>query len=233
MGLHLGQVEVGSRALGQGGLGVVDDVEGEVEERAGHLLAVHLHMRLGQVPAARADDQHGGLVAQRVVLARVGIGEGELALPAVLQVHLPFDHVAPGRRGGVLEVGHIGLGPGVQGVDDHLAVDRAGELDAAVEQVLRNLADPPVAGADVGGLGQEVGPLAGVEAGLPLGAGLEQLEPAGVEAAMQVRDEAEGFRGQHLLAPRRGGADQLHAFDPLLDNVQSHNSRSSNHRRKS
>ena len=93
-----------------------------------------------------------------------GSREAELAGPAVHQVDLALDHVGPGRRVGVLEVGHEHLGPAVQGVDDHLAVGRTGDLDAAVQQVGRDRRDLPVAVAHGLGLGQEVGALAGVEA---------------------------------------------------------------------
>jgi hypothetical protein len=50
-------------------------------------------------------------------------------------VNLSVDHVVPSRAVGVLEVGHEGRRPAIQGVDDHLAIGRAGNLDAAVEQV--------------------------------------------------------------------------------------------------
>ena len=51
--------------------------------------------------------------------------------------------------GRILEVGHVAVGAGVQRVDDHLRVDRAGDLDAAVEQRRRQVGDAPVAVADV------------------------------------------------------------------------------------
>ena len=62
MALQLGQVEGRRRALRHLGLGVVEEVEAEVEQRAGHRLAVDDHMAFGQMPAARAHHQHGGLV---------------------------------------------------------------------------------------------------------------------------------------------------------------------------
>ena len=59
----------------------------------------------------------------------------------------------------------------VERVDDHLAVDRAGDLDAAVAQVRggtgATVQSPSRSSAC---LGQEVGELAGVEPLLPLGA---------------------------------------------------------------
>ena len=57
MALHLRQVEIGAGAGGDLGLGVVEEVEAEIEQRAGHLLAVDPHMALGQMPAPRAHHQ--------------------------------------------------------------------------------------------------------------------------------------------------------------------------------
>ena len=63
-------------------------------------------MVFGQVPAARADHQHRGIVADRIMLAAVGIGVVEPAEPVVAQVHLALDQLVPDRRGRVLEIGH-------------------------------------------------------------------------------------------------------------------------------
>ena len=52
--LQLGQVEVGPAAALQQLAGVVEEVEAEVEQPAGHGLAVDQHVLLDQVPAARA-----------------------------------------------------------------------------------------------------------------------------------------------------------------------------------
>ena len=49
----------------------------------------------------------------------------------------PVDEVVPGRRGRVLEVRHEDVRARVERVDDHLAVDRPGDLDAAIEEVGR------------------------------------------------------------------------------------------------
>ena len=61
---------------------------------------------------------------------------------------------------------------------------------------LGRLGHRPVAGADLGGLGQEVGALAGVEAGLAFGPGGQQLPPAGVEAVVQAGEELDRLRGE-------------------------------------
>ena len=89
--------------------------------------------------------------------------------------------------GRILEVGHVAVRAGVQRVDDHLRIGGAGDLDAAVEQRLRKFGDAPVAGADVRGVGAEVGERAGVEGGLADAAGGEAFLPARFEACDGAR----------------------------------------------
>ena len=69
------------------------------------------------------------------MLAAGRIGEVEPPAPAVAQVDLALDQFVPGRRGGVLEVGHEHLGARIERVDDHLGVGRPGDLDPPVLQV--------------------------------------------------------------------------------------------------
>ncbi len=190
------------RSPGRWRLGVVEEIHSEIEERARHRLAADGDMLLHQVPAARPDDQHGRVGAELVGLARGGVGEVQLAGPAVLQVELALDTVRPGRRVRILEVGHEDLRAAVQRVDDHLAVGRSGDLDATVEQVGRDRADAPVALAHMLRLGEEVRGLAGVEALLALGAQREQALARGVEALVQVGDEGERLRRQDLVEAR-------------------------------
>jgi len=164
--LHLRQVEVGAAAAAHELPRVVEEVHPEVEERPGDGPAVDDEVRLGEVPPPRAHEQHRRARLQRVPLPARGVLERDRAADRVGEVRLPLDLVAP--RGGVrvLEVGHEGLRARVQRVDDHLAVDGAGDLDAAVEEVARERGDLPVSGADVRGGGEEVRELAGVEVGL-------------------------------------------------------------------
>ena len=84
----------------------------------------------------------------RRALPLAGSVKSICAGPAVLQVGLALDHVGEHRRGGVLEIGHEHLRAGIERVDDHLAVDRAGDLDPAVEEVGGDRRDLPVAFAD-------------------------------------------------------------------------------------
>ena len=155
----------------------MEDVEAEVEQRARHFLAVDRRLALGQVPAARAHHQHRRVALEGIGLAARRVGEVDLPGPAVLEVGLALDHVGEHRRGGVLEVGHEDLRARVQRIDDHLAVDRAGDLDPAVEKVGRDRRDLPVAVANRSRLGKKIGQLARVEQFLALGTPRQQLEP--------------------------------------------------------
>src|SRR5690606_10123588 len=86
--------------------------------------------------------------AEPVLLALLG---REVDAPAdrVRQVELSLDHVRPGRARRVLEVGEPHLRARVERVDGHLAVGRAGDLDAAVLEAGPGTGDLPRAvGAD-------------------------------------------------------------------------------------
>jgi hypothetical protein len=69
--------------------------------------------------------------------------ERERAANGVDERRLPTDDVLPGRRQGVLEVGHEAAGARVEGVDDHLRLGWAGDLDPPVEQVRRRRRNLP------------------------------------------------------------------------------------------
>ncbi len=201
--LHLRQIEIGAGAGCDLLLRIVEEVEAEIENAAGHRLAVDLDMGFLEMPAARTDDQRRGLLDDVIGLAVRFVGEADRLVPIGHHVDLAADHVVPGRRGRVLEVRHVGLRAGIERVDDHLAVvDGARDFGTAVEQVLRDRRDLPVALADILSFGQEVGELARVEALLALGARGEQLAAAGAELALEPGNECEGFRRQDTLVAR-------------------------------
>ena len=207
---HLGQVEVRPAAPRQQLFGVVEEVQPEVEQRPGHGLAVHRHMFFGQVPAARAGQQHGGFLVQAVLFAVLLQADG--APDGVAQVDLALHAVVPGGRGGVLEVGHEHPRSAVQGVDDHFPVDRPGDLHPAVLQVGGQRVDFPVPLADLAGAGQEVGLLAGVQAFLAFLAVVQQFQAAVVEAAVQLGHERQRLRRQDLGVTVLDGASDLHSL---------------------
>ena len=121
--LELREIEVRPGAAVELLARVVEHAEAEVEQARGDRLAVHLEVALGQMPAARADDQRRDLVVQPVaLLPRV---ERDRLPHRVAHVSLAVDDVGPRRRARVLEVGHEDLRARVERVDHHLALDRA------------------------------------------------------------------------------------------------------------
>ena len=219
MTLEFGQVEGGRRAGGHLRLGAMEDVEAEIEQRARHFLAVDSHMPLGQVPAARAHHQHCGIPLERVGLSGRGIDKVDLSRPAVFEIGLALDHVGEHRRGRILEVGHENLRARVQRIDDHLAVDRTGDLDPAVEKVGRNRGDLPVAVTDRFRLGEKVGQLAGVEVFLAPRSPHKQLEPAAVEPPVQPGQKRQRLGAQDFGLPAAGlGVD----LDACCGRVRCH-----------
>jgi len=165
-------------------VGVVEEVEAEVEQRTGDGLAVQQEVLLVQMPAARADEQHGRLVIKPVGLAFRAV-EGDDTVDRVAQIALALKGRRPGGGVGVLEVGHVDAGSGVERVDDHLAINGAGDLYPAVLQVVGDGGDGPIGGADVGRLRQKVGHDAGADLRLALGPPRQQFQPPPVKGALQ------------------------------------------------
>ena len=210
--LQLGQVEIRSAVLRSEHVRIVESEQAQVEQAGRHRRAVDQHMFLVEVPAARAHHQHCLLrerlervVPGTVRPALIRHGPVQRAGDRLLQRALAGEQVAPGRRGAVLEVGHEAVGAGVERVDHHLRVDRAGDLDAAVEQRGRQRRHAPAAGADRGGVGAEIGQAAGVEERLALTARVQPCLPGRFETAVQAGEVGQRGRGQQLLLARQVG----------------------------
>jgi hypothetical protein len=174
----------------------------EVDQRAGRGLAVDADVALGQVPAARAHEQRRR-IGDELIVAPVGGVVGDRRLDRVDQVRLSLDLLAPCRRVRILEVGHEATGTGVQGVDDELAVSRAGDLDAAVQVVRTGARGAPVAVADLRGLGQEPTGRGSISAGG------EQLPAAAVEALMELLEERDRLLGEDRFQCRLAEAVEV------------------------
>src|SRR5690348_7886615 len=106
--------------------------------------------------SARADPEGRGLLVDSASLPfRAGIADG--ASNGIVLIALAANAVIPGGRVGVFEVRHEAARAAVQRVDDHLAIDRPGDLDAAVAKVGRDGRDSPGGGlTDVPRLGEKV-----------------------------------------------------------------------------
>ncbi len=107
-----------------------------------------------------------------------------------------MEEIGPGWRGGVLEIGHEHPGPGVEGVDHHLGVDRTGYLHPAVGQVVGDRVDQPIRIPDLAGLDEEVGALPFVDATLTLPAIGEDLFPLSSEFLLQVGEKRDRLGGE-------------------------------------
>ena len=173
--------------------------EPEVEEAGGNRVSVDAEMALDEVPSPRADHERGGPLAEAVVPAG-GVDEGDRSGHGVAQVDLARQDVVPGGGGGVLEIGHEHVGARVEGVDDHLAIDGAGDLDATILEIGGEGADRPVGLADRAGVGEEIGADPGIEAVLPLRASGEQVENPVAKAPSELGHELRGLGRQDLLA---------------------------------
>ncbi|MGX1116847.1 hypothetical protein RKD37_002210 [Streptomyces ambofaciens] len=207
VGLRLREVEVRALAEVQQTLGVVEEVQAEVDQGAGDRAAVHLEVALVEVPAARAHDDRRqlGVRAQGVGLAGALVGEVDRAGVGRGQVELAEDHVLPGRRRGVLEVREPHLRARVERVDGHLAVGGAGDLDPAVVQRGRSGGHlPGVVRADRGGLREEVERGGAGDLGAALGTAGEELVTPGREPPVQLGHEGERRIGEDLLLPGQG-----------------------------
>lgn len=101
--LHLWEVEVWAMSTLDELLGVVEEVETEVEEGAGYWLAVHSEMLLIQVPSSWADDESWELLVGTELVLLSSELEINLSADGIVKVDLSVDHVAPSWSRGVLE----------------------------------------------------------------------------------------------------------------------------------
>ena len=199
VGLHLGQVEVGPRSPLDQFVGVVVEVQAKVEEARRDGLAVDRQVLLLEMPAPRPDEERRRPAVRPQLVLLASLPEVDPAAHGVVEVDLTVDHVVPRRRARVLEVGHVRRDVRVQGVDDHLTVGRAGDLDAAVDEARsRRGAPPAVVVADTSRLGEEVGQEASVELGLAGASALEEMLAGGVERSMQQRQKRDGIATEYL-----------------------------------
>ena len=178
------------------------EVQPEIEQGAGNRRSVDEHVALHQMPVARTHHEGRGLLVQRVPLA-IRAREADAAGDGIAQVDLPLDHVRPRRAIGILEIRHEDAGAGVQGVDHHLAVGGAGDLDAPVLEILGLGRHGPGRFAHARGLGKEVRHLSGVELGLPHGAAREQLLAPGFKLAREPGDKRQRVVRENLCVLRR------------------------------
>ena len=149
MALHLGQVEIRARAAARQCRVVVGEVQREVEQ-ASRTPARRRPARAFPAGASRAAAPSASPVARRGGSPCRWPDRAKLIVRCTASLRLTWPCTMFSQVGvaGVLEIGHEGLRRGIQRVDDHLAVDRTGDLHAAVLQIGRHRRDAPVARAD-------------------------------------------------------------------------------------
>src|SRR5712692_11117922 len=122
---------------------------------------------------------------------------------------MTLDVTLPRGGMGVLKIGHEDFGARVQRVDDHFSFYRAGDLYAAVQEILGNGSYSPLAVTDMLGFGEEIGQFAGVDLGLSLHPALQEFLAPVSEGTDQGCNEVHSIRCQYLGKLRSNGAADL------------------------
>jgi len=180
---------------------VVEQVQPKVKDAARHRFAVVGDMLFVQMPATDTHRQHCRLVVEAIDRAVFG-GERNRTADGVAQIDLTLHDVVPQRRIGVFEVRHKDLGARVEGVDDHLAVDGAGDFGAAIAEVRWDWCDLPIVGPDVCGLGVEIGQHPCFELVPARNAPCQECTAALFVALDQILDKSQRLTRQNLVVAR-------------------------------
>src|SRR5262245_4485851 len=107
------------------------------------------------MPTPASDKQGGGSFSELILLS-FRAGKINSTRDCIPQVDLALKVVIPGGRVRILEISHEDIGAGVERVDDHLPLDRPGDLHPAVLQIVRDRRDSPIALANLFCLGEKV-----------------------------------------------------------------------------
>ena len=97
----------------------------------------------------------------------------------------------------ILEIRHVHPRPRIEGVDDHLAIDGARDLDAPVHEIGGDRRDGPVPLADLSRFREKIGALAVQDPLGPRRTRRQQLAAAVLERAGESRHERERLWGEH------------------------------------
>src|SRR5215470_8725988 len=209
MTLELWQIKIRTASACKELLGVVENVEREVEDAARDGSAIDGHVLLGKVPAARAHEQRRDLFVELVFLAfRADVVDA----PAdrVAQIDLPLDVVVPGRRIRVLEVRHEYLGPRIERVDDHLAIDGTGDFDAPILDVVGDGGAGPGSFAEGPRFGKEIGQVACIKISLPCSTPGQEFGAPPTEGPLQLRGKGQRIGREDLSVLGADGGGNLY-----------------------
>src|SRR5260370_12066363 len=194
--LHLRQVKIRASALAQQGRGIVKKEQAKIKQRRRDRLPLHQKVLFVQVPSSWPNKQ-SCRIGSKLILLSLRTLVLNRSSNRIAQIVLAVNIVTPGRRIRVLEVGHEHIGPRVQRIDDHLAIDRPGNFHAAIAQVPRYRGDLPVALADSSRVRQKVRKLAVIDVLLYGSPPRQQFLPPGLERSRKFRQKCAGFRGKN------------------------------------
>lgn len=114
---------------------------------------------------------------------------------------------------GTFKVGHIGPDVAVEGIDNHLAIRRSGDLDSSVDEArCWRSTFPGIIVTDMLGLGKEIGQIALVNLLLADYPSLQKGFPCAVESSVEEGEESGGFGGKDLAERILDGAIDGDAF---------------------
>src|SRR6185437_12528082 len=155
-----------------------------------------------QMPTARTNEQNCRLVDQSVPLAGLRVSKRNRPSYRVAKIQLAFNEVLPCWGCGVLEVRHENLGATVQRIDDHLAVNRSGNLHAAIKQIFRHRCDRPFRLANLTCFRKKVRALSRVQSFQTVFASFQQLLTTRSKPVLQLCKESDGLRRKYFYVPR-------------------------------
>src|SRR5260370_34881131 len=104
MAFHFWQIKIGTTASRQQFFGVVKKAKSKIKETAGNGFAIHEKEFFDQMPTSWTDQKDGDLIFQPVRFP-FGTGVGDGSPDCSPKVDMSFDHVEPGRRIGISEIG--------------------------------------------------------------------------------------------------------------------------------
>ena len=119
-------------------------VECEIHQAAGDRPAVSRNVLFIKMETAHPRNQYCRIIAEFVRLAGRRIVKPNCPIYRIAQIDLAVDNVLPGRGQRIFKIRHEDFDVRIKRIDDHLAVDGSGDLNAPVEKVFGYLEEKGV-----------------------------------------------------------------------------------------
>lgn len=222
--LQFRNVVVGTGSFLFQGRVIVKQVDGKIENAPRRRYTIDKNVRFIQVPSPGTHKERRNLFMQGIHLVSAGKGNGPG--DRIAQVDLSLHDIFPCGSSGIFKVGHVDGRSRVETVDDHFAIHRARNFDAAILNVRGNRSALPVTAVTTtttaGMVAQKGGKLSRVKGQRPRHpCGQERLAPrikGGTEGSHKAQAiGGEDFRGGVRL--RRQDLD-VHMFRAKLQHDQ-------------